>query len=82
VQHKLDLLLEAVKTIYVEHMLNQQAKGVKDPDPLGGDDFLPIFVFVVCQARLKAPLMLRNMFWALCNANVLRGEGRILHHRL
>ena len=74
--HKLDMLLEAVKAIYVEHAINCQLKKPgKETDPLGGDDFLPIFVFVVCHAKLKAPLFVRTLFWNLGSAATLRGEG-------
>jgi hypothetical protein len=42
---------------------------------LGADDFLPIFIFVVCRANLKHPHLDRDLLWLLCHPDQLRGES-------
>lgn len=71
---KLDTLLLSVRGIYVEHMCRSKEEGVV-PEPLTGDDFLPIFCYIICQSKIKQPLTLKNLLWALCHNDVLRGEG-------
>lgn len=71
---KLDTLLHSVRGIYVEHMSRSQEEGVV-PEPLTGDDFLPVFCYVLCQSKIKQPTRLKNLLWALCHNDILRGEG-------
>ncbi len=74
---KLHALLASAKAIYATH--NREAN-MRTPDNptqhiLGADDFLPIHIYVVCNARIKRPLLLTATLWKLVSHNVLQGEG-------
>ena len=42
---------------------------------LGADDFLPIFIYVLCQTNLNHPHLNKNILWNLCHPDQLRGES-------
>ena len=42
---------------------------------LGADDFLPIFIFVVCRAGLARPSFSKDLLWHLCHPDQLHGES-------
>ena len=42
---------------------------------LGADDFLPIFIFVVCRAGLRHPSFSKDLLWQLCHPDQLHGES-------
>lgn len=48
---------------------------LEEVEPLGGDDLMPIVIYVVCMAGLTAPMTLSTLLWGLCSADTLRGEG-------
>ena len=45
------------------------------PDHLGADEFLPIFVYVTVHAQLDSPLRDKECMWALCEPDMIAGEG-------
>lgn len=80
---RLQALVYAAKAIYAEFKcevlpLIRAAKGeaLSSSDAiLGADDFLPIFIFVVCQAQLAHPHLNKDLLWTLCHPDQLRGES-------
>ncbi|OQS03251.1 serine hydrolase (FSH1) [Thraustotheca clavata] len=63
---KLNHLLSAAKDIYTnfaKHTLNARA--------LAADDFLPIFIYCVCNSKLKTPLTTLEYMWSLCSQESL-----------
>jgi hypothetical protein len=80
---RLQALVYAAKAIYSEFkcevlplMRAQKGASMSSTDAmLGADDFLPIFIFVVCQAHLKHPHLNKDMLWAVCHPDQLRGES-------
>ncbi|EQC38576.1 hypothetical protein SDRG_04280 [Saprolegnia diclina VS20] len=67
---KLRLLLGAAKDVYTTF-----AKASVGARPLAADDFLPIFIFCICNAKLKTPLTTLELMWSLCNQESLQGEA-------
>jgi len=43
--------------------------------PLGADDFTPIFIYVTVQANLVQPLHLKEFLWLAADPQDLRGQG-------
>jgi len=41
---------------------------------LGGDEFLPILIFVLVRARLSSPLLLNELLWASLDEAELRSH--------
>jgi hypothetical protein len=80
---RLQALVYAAKAIYSEYKcevlprlrLTEGANMPKSAAMLGADDFLPIFIFVVCQAPLRHPQLNKEMLWKLCHPDQLRGES-------
>jgi hypothetical protein len=80
---RLQALVYAAKAIYSEFkcevlplLCARKGDAMSSTDAmLGADDFLPIFIFVVCQAHLKHPHLNKDMLWILCHPDQLRGES-------
>lgn len=80
---RLQALVHAAKAIYSEFKCEvlpilraQKGDSLSSTDAmLGADDFLPIFIFVVCQAHLLHPLWNKDLLWRLCHPDQLRGES-------
>ncbi|KDO27687.1 hypothetical protein SPRG_07316 [Saprolegnia parasitica CBS 223.65] len=67
---KLRLLLGAAKDVYTTF-----AKASVGARTLAADDFLPVFIFCICNAKLKKPLTTLELMWSLCNQESLQGEA-------
>lgn len=80
---RLQALVHAAKAIFSEFKCEvlpllraEQGSGYQESDAaLGADDFLPIFIFVVCRAGLTHPSLSRDMLWQLCHPDQLHGES-------
>ena len=80
---RLQALVYAAKAIYSEFKCEvlpllraQRGEKLSTTDGmLGADDFLPIFIFVVCQAHLQHPVWNKDLLWLLCHPDQLRGES-------
>jgi len=60
----------------VESLANERASDASESDSvLSGDDFLPIFIYVIVQSRLSYPLTLMKMLNALCDREKRMGES-------
>jgi Vacuolar sorting protein 9 (VPS9) domain len=42
---------------------------------IGADDFFPIFVYIIVQAKLENPLLMKEFMWSLCDRQTLSGQG-------
>lgn len=80
---RLQALVHAAKAVYSEFKCEllpilRAEKGslfaAKDA-ALGADEFLPIFIFVVCRAGLVCPSFSRDLLWGLCHPDQLHGES-------
>ena len=74
---RLNALVRAAKSIYAEfkeHILPRLREAGKEDTVLSADDLVPIFIFVLCQSGLKSPLLNRDLLWAICHPDMLRGE--------
>ncbi|OQR99242.1 hypothetical protein ACHHYP_07192 [Achlya hypogyna] len=67
---KLRLLLGAAKDIYTTF-----AKASAAARALAADDFLPVFIFCVCNSKIQAPLATLEYMWSLCSQDSLVGES-------
>ena len=81
--HMLIVLLSAVHSIHntyyieaKEQLLNTPGKEKLEPDPLGADDFLPIFVYVTASANLSNPQTAFQMIAHLSNRDRLEGLAK------
>ncbi|ETW08755.1 hypothetical protein H310_01273 [Aphanomyces invadans] len=70
---KLRHLLHAAKEIFDLHA--HSGLGDAATRALSADDFLPVFIFCVCQASLRTPLATIEYLWCLCNDESLKGEA-------
>jgi len=72
------VLLESVKAVYatfsIESRMAASGGDILSPT-LGADDLLPIFTFVVVQAKLPAYCYVRDILWSLCSRSSLHGES-------
>ena len=41
---------------------------------MSADDLVPIFIYVLCQSGLRHPTLNRDLLWAICHPDMLRGE--------
>ena len=79
---RLQALVYTARSIYSEFkceilpiLKKEKGDSLKDNDAaLGADDFLPIFIFVVCRAGLSNPTFNKDMLWQLCHPDQLHGE--------
>jgi hypothetical protein len=44
----------------------------QDIPSLGGDDFFPVFTFVLVRANLREPLATRHLLTTVCNPSMLQ----------
>jgi hypothetical protein len=80
---RLQALVHTAKAIYSEFKCEilpiiRAEKGDKfgaNDAALGADDFLPVFIFVVCRAGLSHPLFSKDLLWQLCHPDQLHGES-------
>mgnify|MGYP005995817445 CR=1 FL=1 len=80
---RLQALVHTAKAIYSEFRCEilpilrmEKGDNFKESDAaLGADDFLPIFIFVVCRAGLTHPSLSKDMLWQLCHPDQLHGES-------
>jgi hypothetical protein len=76
---KLYALVRCAKSIYSEFndvvLKRIQAEYPGKEVTLGADDFLPIFMFVLCQSDLRTPLLNKELLWGLCHPDQLYGES-------
>jgi hypothetical protein len=68
---KLSAIVVAAKNIFAEYAT------VKGPaaEPLGADDLVPIFIYVLAQTGLKDILSTLTQLWSLCHPSLLHGES-------
>lgn len=77
---KIYALLQCAKAIYSEFksdiLPRLMAKNPKKTDiAIGADDFLPIFLYVLCQSTIETPLVTKEVLWGLCHPDQLYGES-------
>lgn len=79
---RLNALVRSAKSIYAEFnadtLLKQELNSEGQSSSatvLGADDFLPIFIYVLCQSELKHPSLNRDILWKLCHPDQLHGES-------
>ena len=76
---QLYVLTRSIKAIFNEFKLAVKPKleegGFKDDIYIGADDLVPIFLYVFCQSNLSNPLRSKDLMWALCHPDQLRGES-------
>jgi hypothetical protein len=68
---KLEALIKAANTVFEVHAAEHVGSAVS----VSGDDFLPIFAFVLARSSLLRPLRTCTFLWALCASSALSGEG-------
>ena len=78
---KLYALLRCAKAIYMEFKEFVIPKiAIDKPEKaseivLGADDFLPIFIYVLCHSDINTPLLNKELLWSLCHPDQLYGES-------
>lgn len=76
---QLQVLTRTVKAVYNEFkyaVLPRLSPAEQATACIAADDLVPIFLFVFCQQRdLKHCLQNRDLMWALCHPDQLRGEA-------
>jgi hypothetical protein len=78
---KLYALLRCAKAIYTEFKEFVIPRiAFEKPDKasetvLGADDFLPIFIYVLCHSDINTPLLNKELLWSLCHPDQLYGES-------
>merc|ERR1711918_280394 len=71
---QLKTLVTVAHSIFEEY--NTEAiKHKEKPKLLNGDDFFPIFVFVMAQSGMRRPHLNKRLMWGLCSKRELQGEG-------
>jgi hypothetical protein len=68
---KLSAIVVAAKNIFAEYAT---VKG-SAAEPLGADDLVPIFIYVLAQTGLKDILSTLTQLWCLCHPSLLHGES-------
>ena len=74
---KLNALVRAAKSIYLEFnkdILPGLKKIGKGETQIGGDDILPIFIFIICRSKMKRPLLYKEIIVQMANPDLLSGE--------
>ena len=73
---KLDALYACVKQIHVEAIEARTGKrrSLKVFEPLGADDFLPLFIYCVASSHLRHPQTSMIMLWALASKEKMEGQ--------
>ena len=77
---KIYALLQCAKAIYSEFksdiLPRLMAKNPHKTDvAIGADDFLPIFLYVLCHSTIETPLLTKELLWGLCHPDQLYGES-------
>ncbi|RLO03624.1 hypothetical protein DYB28_008431 [Aphanomyces astaci] len=72
---KLHHLLASAKAIFDLHVHAVSGQADAASRALWADDFLPVFIFCVCQALLRSPLATLECMWSLCKEDSLKGEA-------
>jgi hypothetical protein len=68
---KMNILLCAANCIFEVHSLEHGNSATS----IAGDDYLPIFSFVLCRACLVSPVQTCALLWGLSDAERLSGES-------
>jgi hypothetical protein len=71
---KMDVLLRTAKAIYKTYVAEHAAQG-DAARFLAGDDFLPIFIYVICNSHASRLEMTAEYLYSLSNQGHLSGEG-------
>jgi hypothetical protein len=77
---KIYALLQCAKAIYAEFkdeiLPDIIAKNPGKTDvAIGADDFLPLFLYVLCHSSINTPLLTKELLWGLCHPDQLYGES-------
>ena len=69
--HQLAAIVIAAKNIFAEYstVMGDSA------DPLGADDLVPIFIYVLAQTELEHALVTKEILWNICHPSTLHGES-------
>ncbi len=65
-------IVSAAKSIFAEYEANNA--GNAKCAPLGADDLVPIFIYVLVKACPRTPLLNKDILWSLCQPSQLYGE--------
>ena len=68
-------IVSTAKSIFAEHEANSLKLNKSKVEPLGADDLVPIFIYVLVQAGLKTPLYNKDLLWSICHPSQLYGES-------
>lgn len=77
---KIYALLQCAKAVYAEFK-NEVLPSILALNPhktdvaIGADDFLPIFLYILCQSSINTPLLTKELLWGLCHPDQLYGES-------
>jgi hypothetical protein len=75
---RLNALVRTAKAIYAEfkdYVLPRLREEGKGDTVLSADDLVPIFIFVLCQSRLRHPLLNRDLLWSdISHPDLRHGE--------
>lgn len=77
---KMYALLQCAKAIYTEFQDEVLVRFLehhpeKTDVVLGADDFLPIFIYVLCHSDIHTPVLTKELLWNLCHPDQLYGES-------
>ena len=69
-------IVSTAKSIFAEYEANHlKMNAGGKAEALGADDLVPIFIYVLVQARLRTPLFNKDLLWSICHPSQLYGES-------
>ena len=68
---QLAAIVIAAKNVFAEYATMKR----EGSDPLGADDLVPIFIFVLAQSGLEHILVTKEVLWNVCHPSTLHGES-------
>eukprot|EP00455_Lapot_gusevi_P010137 TRINITY_DN14571_c0_g1_i2.p1 TRINITY_DN14571_c0_g1~~TRINITY_DN14571_c0_g1_i2.p1 ORF type:complete len:122 (-),score=15.16 TRINITY_DN14571_c0_g1_i2:32-397(-) len=71
---KMEILLNTAAAIFAMHK-HQQNQLQQKESPIGGDDFLPIFTYVMVHSSLAHPVLTNAFLWALADPQILLSQS-------
>lgn len=84
---RMNALVRTAKAIYTEYKqvvlpTVKARKGflTESDMVLGGDDILPIFIYVLCQCDLEHPALNKDVLWKLCHPDLVRFYTEMRSH--
>jgi hypothetical protein len=84
---RMNALVRTAKAIYTEYKqvvlpTVKARKGflTESDMVLGGDDILPIFIYVLCQCDLEHPALNKDVLWKLCHPDQVRFYTEMRSH--